>query len=220
MKAAETREFFNRLAEEWDSRIRPDFVDRLREILAELPLREGASVLDVGTGTGIALPFLLGRVGVSGSVTAVDLSERMLEVARSKLSAPNLHYVRADVASLPFLDESFDLVLCNSCFPHFHDRESAVSEMYRVLRPGGMAVVCHPESREEVNAVHRKTGGPVRGHLLPEGKELEMLFLRLGFRFVEITDQPDRFVLKAVKPLPDMGTSRRWGARMENAFLS
>lgn len=200
MTTAETREFFNRLAEEWDHRMRPEFVSRLRAILDELPIREGWSVLDVGTGTGVAIPFLLGRVGVSGSVTAVDVSERMLEVARRKLSAPNLSYVRADVACLPFLDDSFDLVICNSCFPHFHDRESAIDEIFRVLKPSGMAVVCHPESRDEVNAIHRKAGGPVIRHQLPEGEEMRALFLSRGFHCVEIWDLPDRYILRAIKP--------------------
>lgn len=215
MTTAEVRDFFNRLAEEWDLRMRPDFVSRLREILDDLPIREGASVLDVGTGTGVALPFLLGRVGVSGRVTAVDVSERMLEVARRKLEAPNLHYVRADIAHLPFLDESFDLVLCNSCFPHFADRDSAVSEMFRVLKPGGMAVVCHPESREDVNSVHREVGGVVKAHFLPEREEMEALFASRGFAFVEITDLPDRYILRAVKPGPRRNAIREYSSRWE-----
>ncbi len=200
MTVTGTRDFFNQLAEEWDLRIRPEFVRRLHEILQELTLREGAAVLDVGTGTGIALPHLLGRVGVSGSVTAVDISERMLEVARRKLTAPNLHYVMADVAHLPFLDDSFDLVLCNSCFPHFQDQLRAVSEIHRVLKPGGMVVICHPESRDEVNAVHRSAGVAVRRHLLPDNEGMRALFTSLGFQNVQLTDLPDRYVLKAVKP--------------------
>ena len=97
--------------------------------------RPGERALDVGTGTG-HFACDLARRGLT--VTGVDESEAMLEIARAKCGA---RWMLANVESLPFPDESFDLVLCVTALEFVHDRSRAVGEMMRVLAPEGRLVV-------------------------------------------------------------------------------
>jgi ubiquinone/menaquinone biosynthesis C-methylase UbiE len=102
-------------------------------------------ILDVGSGTGqVALqvaPYIL----PGGKVVGVDLSDRMLGVAKNKAAALGLDsevgFCRMDAESLAFHDESFDVVLSLFALLHFPRPVVAVREMFRVLRPGGRLVV-------------------------------------------------------------------------------
>jgi len=100
-----------------------------------LPLA-GEKVLDVGTGTG-HFAFDLARRGLR--VTGVDSSEAMLDVARAK--GRDATFVHADAADLPFADASFDLVLSVTTLEFVPAPQKALSEMWRVTRPGGRMVV-------------------------------------------------------------------------------
>ena len=71
-------EFFDKLAPSWDANEIRSTPERVKSILAKLPLKSGMSILDLGTGTGVLVPYLSEIVGNEGSVTAVDLSEGML----------------------------------------------------------------------------------------------------------------------------------------------
>ena len=111
------------------------------EWLAELcSLREDMAVLDVGCGTGISSLVAARHVGSRGRVTGIDVSERMVEVARNKavaMSWPNVQFLvrRAEQTGLP--DESFDAAISNFSLHLFDDQPAAVREMTRVVRPGG-----------------------------------------------------------------------------------
>lgn len=99
------------------------------------------AVLDVGTGAGaVALAF----AARGARVTAFDLTPAMLETvvaeaARRGLPAPETRL--GDAAALPFPDACFDVVACRVCAHHFSRVQEAVSEMARVLRPGGLVVL-------------------------------------------------------------------------------
>lgn len=102
-------------------------------------------VLDVGTGSGIVA--LTATALVPGlSVTGIDLSDGLLSVAQSAVrssgpAAAATRFVKSDAETLPFGDGSFDKVLSLFALLHFPHPERALSEMYRVLRPGGKLVI-------------------------------------------------------------------------------
>ncbi|MBM3190054.1 MAG: thiamine diphosphokinase, partial [Chloroflexi bacterium] len=97
--------------------------------------RAGERALDVGTGTGL---YAVALAGQGLHVTGLDSSEAMLSVARAK-PAP-VTWQQGDAASLPFGDESYDLVLCITGLEFMADYRRALAEMYRVLAPGGRFV--------------------------------------------------------------------------------
>jgi ubiquinone/menaquinone biosynthesis C-methylase UbiE len=110
-------------------------------LLDAVEVGEGVEVLDVASGTGVVARAAVRRVGASGRVVASDFSAAMLArseaVALPAGSAP-LEFVEASADALPFTDGAFDVVLCQQGLQFFPERQAAVSEMRRVVRPGGV----------------------------------------------------------------------------------
>lgn len=102
-------------------------------------LKAGDNLLEVGCGTGVLAREAIKLVGANGSVTGLDLSESMLGVARQLVPGAVFH--QGDVQALPFPDESFDHVIASFMLMFVADQASGVSEMLRVLKPGGRLVV-------------------------------------------------------------------------------
>jgi SAM-dependent methyltransferase len=108
-------------------------------VAAAARISAGESVLDVACGTGAVTAEALRRVAPGGSVCGIDLSPDMLAVARRKLPDLDLREGRAE--ALPFKDAAFDVVTCQFGLMFFDDREQALREMRRVLRPDGRVAV-------------------------------------------------------------------------------
>jgi SAM-dependent methyltransferase len=115
------------------------FRDAAEHLVTEATLGSGERVLDIGCGTGIVARLAAARVGDTGSVVGLDLNEGMLAVA-SRI-APDVEWRQGDAASLPFPDDSFDVVLSQFALMFFTDRDRAIREMGRVVRPGGRILV-------------------------------------------------------------------------------
>jgi ubiquinone/menaquinone biosynthesis C-methylase UbiE len=113
------------------------------DLLRTADLREGERVLDVACGTGLIARLAAERVGPAGSVTGIDIAPDMIDVARA-VPAPagaSIEWHVGDAGSLPFPDDSYDVVLCQLGLMFMEDRQQAVAEMRRVLAPGGRLAV-------------------------------------------------------------------------------
>lgn len=102
-------------------------------------LRPGARALDVATGTGDLALELARRVGPGGEVIGSDFSEAMLERARRK--DPSVRFEWGNALALPYEDDRFDAATVGFGARNFSDLERGLSEMARVVRPGGRVVV-------------------------------------------------------------------------------
>lgn len=169
-----------------------------REMIRRADPRPGEHVLDLACGTGAITRQVAERV--PGSLTAVDHSAEMLDVAR-KLAANtghNVEWVKADAADLPFDDDRFDLAFCQQALQFFPDRPAALRELRRVMKPGGRVAVCvqreldaNPMLKAQAEAldahVSEEAGDAVRAICsLPDGGNLRSLFESAGFGNVEI----------------------------------
>lgn len=106
-------------------------------------LTSGASILDVGCGPG-TITVDLAQTVTPGVVTGIDTSAKVLEAARDlakRQDVTNIEFVEADVYSLPFDDNSFDVVHAHQVLQHLTDPIAALREMRRVTKPGGFVAV-------------------------------------------------------------------------------
>lgn len=110
----------------------------MRELLEIAP---GDTVLDVACGPGNTLRRLVGDVGDEGLVIGVDAAAGMLARAVEDTSSPNVAYVRADGAHLPFGDQTFDAVACFGALYLVDQPFAVLRELVRVLAPGGRIAI-------------------------------------------------------------------------------
>ena len=122
-------------------------LDRLMEPALEAVLdaaapRVGEHVLDIGCGTGASTMELARRVGETGLVTALDISEPLLDLARDRATAPNVRFVRADAQTHSF-EAPADLVFSRFGVMFFDDPVAAFANLRAATRPGGrLAMIC------------------------------------------------------------------------------
>jgi ubiquinone/menaquinone biosynthesis C-methylase UbiE len=114
---------------------------RIARKLVELAgIRADTSVLDIATGTGMVAMYAASKLGANGALVGIDISEGMINIARSKVpDAPitNIHFEIGDGEALPFPQDSFDLILCGSAFIWMKDLHSTLTHWKAHLKPGG-----------------------------------------------------------------------------------
>jgi len=115
------------------------------DFTANSGVRLGHEVLDLAGGTGDIAALMSKRVGKSGRVVLSDINEAMLEVGRRRLEdrgiSGNISYALANAENLPFGDREFDAVTIAFGLRNVTDQNAALREMFRVLRPGGKALI-------------------------------------------------------------------------------
>ncbi len=97
------------------------------------------SILDIGCGTGF-MTFSLHNILPSANIVGCDIAYPMIEIAKQKRARNEIKFISADAADLPFVNDTFDLVASNLTYQWLPDLDLAFSEVFRVLRPGGVFV--------------------------------------------------------------------------------
>ena len=119
-----------------------DVLRRRRLVREALAVERGHRVLDVGCGPGFYSAELLAEVGAKGSVVGVDTSAAMLAGAARRCEGQgDVAFHEGSATSIPVEDRAFDRVLCVQVLEYVADVPAALAELYRVLRPGGRALV-------------------------------------------------------------------------------
>ena len=171
IETKEVVEFFDRLAPGWDAElVRSDEI--IRTILDNAGVTAGKNVLDVACGTGVLIPDYLERN--VASVTGIDISPKMAEIARSKFPQESVTSLCGDVETAAF-DRQFDCIVVYNAFPHFPDPERLVRTLAGLLTPGGTLTVAHGMSREKIDAHHHGSASHVSNGLMP-AEDLAAIF--------------------------------------------
>lgn len=185
-------------------------------------MEKDAAVLDVACGTGIVARLIADRVGNKGKVVGVDIKPDMIEVAQANTpsnAAITWHVGSAE--SMPFIENStFDWVVCQQGYQYFSNKQSALGEMYRVLKTnGGLAMIIARSVDKETQPYRWAKSEALRRHVSDEAgdkqknlapffdgneDDLQMQMVKAGFRKVRIQnvvfkrnrDIPEKFVVE------------------------
>ncbi|WP_103533763.1 class I SAM-dependent methyltransferase [Streptomyces sp. SM11] len=188
-------DFFTPRAAGWDSRF-PDDGAAYTTAAGMLGLRPGDAVLDAGCGTGRALPALRAVVGPRGTVLGADITPAMLEEAARAGRGGSGTLLRADVARLPLRDGVLDAVFGAGLISHLARPGADMTELARVVRPGGVLALFHPIGRAALAARHGRT---ITDDDLRAEPRLRELLAGAGWRLESYTDEDDRFLALAVR---------------------
>jgi len=131
-------------AEDYEPLWQRQLADARSALFSAASVTNGERVLDVACGTGLVAFEAARLVGAAGRVTGVDLSGKMVAAAQRRaadLGVANATFQRMDARKLEFPDSSFDVVVCALGLMYVPEPVAALSEMRRILRPGGRMIV-------------------------------------------------------------------------------
>jgi demethylmenaquinone methyltransferase/2-methoxy-6-polyprenyl-1,4-benzoquinol methylase len=187
--------FFNKASEYWDNKFdNPKLHKFLKEFVLSFGLFEGQHILDVGTGTGILIPYLYKIVGSKGHITAIDYAHKMVEICKIKHGDfPNLSIIVAKAETLQFADNSFDAIICFGVFPHLDNKQVALTQFNRILKSEGKLIIAHALSREEVGHHHQHVPEVAKDRL-PNKKEMRKILQKANFTEINITDKKGSYL--------------------------
>ncbi|MDT0431091.1 class I SAM-dependent methyltransferase [Streptomyces salyersiae] len=191
----QVQEFFSARAPGWDSRF-PGDGPAFAAAVSALGLRPGDAVLDIGCGTGRALPALRAAVGARGTVLGADLTPAMLDAAVRAGRDSDGALLLADAARLPLRDAALDAVFAAGLVSHLARPAEDLCEIARVVRPGGLLALFHPIGRAALAARH---GRPLTDDDLRAEPNLTPVLARSGWRVRSYADEDDRYLVLAVR---------------------
>ena len=191
-------DFFDALAPVWDENEIRSTPERIGRILGKLPISENMSVLDLGTGTGVLVPYLSKMVGPNGHVTAIDLSEGMLSIARRKYGhIPNVEFLKLDFEEEQ-IPGRYDVAMLYSVYPHLHAPADTIEWLFKMnMKPDGIIVIAFPSDEKFINNIHHERNAE-HDHLPPAHVLAEMI-CRWGFKATVLAATPDEYIVEIKK---------------------
>jgi ubiquinone/menaquinone biosynthesis C-methylase UbiE len=193
------REIFNNLAPAWDSMcaLKPEQAKTLSALVDGLAIAHDSSVLDVGCGTGVLVPYVLPHLGEEGRYTGLDVSDGMVAQAKRKYGDPRLSFVAEDLYEYRSPEPRFDLAMVFSAFPHLPDKPAALDALARLVKPAGRLCIAHVESSQAINAYHsgRVVNEVLRSDYLPSLDEMRVIIDLAPWRIIRAEDREGLYLL-------------------------
>jgi SAM-dependent methyltransferase len=173
-------------------------------------LNEGETVLDLGSGGGIDVILSAKRVGPAGTVYGLDMTDEMLALARrnaDEAGVANVHFLKGVIEEIPLPADSVDVVLSNCVINLSTDKAAVLTEIARVLRPGGRVGVSDVVAEDRLTSAERAERGSFVGCIAGALSEREYLtgleaagFENVSVEFThEVADGVHGAIVKAVK---------------------
>ncbi len=160
--------------------------------LAVADLSPGEVVLDLGSGGGIDVLLSARRVGPSGRVYGLDMTDEMLELARAnaaEVGASNVTFIKGHIEQIPLPGDTVNVVISNCVINLSTDKPAVLAEMFRVLTPGGRIGISDVVAENHLDATQRAERGSYVGCIAGALSEQEYRdgLLTVGFTDVSIT---------------------------------
>jgi arsenite methyltransferase len=179
--------------------------------VAVAELHEGETVLDLGSGGGIDVLLSARRVGPTGTVYGLDMTDEMLALARSNAEtagAHNVHFLKGVIEEIPLPAESVDVVISNCVINLATDKPAVLQEIARVLKPGGRIGIADVVAEDRLSPAERAERGSFAGCVAGALSESEYRvgLEEAGFASIEIelthgtTDGINAGIVRARKP--------------------
>jgi arsenite methyltransferase len=162
---------------------------------ARLALQPGETVLDLGSGGGIDVLLSAKRVGPTGTVYGLDMTEEMLALARDnqrKAGATNVEFLKGAIEAIPLPNDSVDVIISNCVINLSSDKDAALREAFRVLKPGGRFAVSDVIVRGDVPADIRRSMELWVGCVAGALQEVEYAAKLRAAGFVDVDVEPWR----------------------------
>ena len=174
-------------------------------------LREGETVLDLGSGGGIDVLLSARRVGPTGKAYGVDMTDEMLDLARANATeagAHNVEFLKGHIEDVPLPDATVDVIISNCVINLSVDKSAVIAEMFRVLRPGGRVGVSDVVAEDRLSPAQRAERGSHVGCIAGalSISEYRDELAAAGFTDVDVTlthavaDGMHSAIVRAVKP--------------------
>lgn len=187
--------YFDERADSWDESGCSGESRVQGAVLSLVDLKPGDSVLDLGCGTGVMIPFYL--AAQAGKIVAVDVSEKMVERAREKFGGePSVELRASDALSLDE-GERFDAAVIYNAYPHFPDKLALVEKVYRMLKPSGRFVVAHGSGKDAINRHHEAVAAGVSCGLRAASEESVLWADK--FEIEALVDTPGFYAFSGVR---------------------
>jgi SAM-dependent methyltransferase len=184
-----TRTFFGARAHGWDERF-PDDAPVYDEAVGDLQVRAAQVVVDLGSGTGRALPSLRRAAGPDAIVLGIDVTPEMLDAARSRAGHDAGALLLADVRALPLRAGRVDAFFAAGIVCHVPDPRALFRELAAAAAPGARLAVFHPIGRAALAHGHQRTAQP--DELLDPGV-LPGVLAECGWHSEHIDDSDRRY---------------------------
>lgn len=191
-------EFFNKIAKEWDSIIEVN-EEKINLLLSKLDIKSNERILDVGTGTGVIIPFIK-ALNKGGYIKGVDISTGMLNIAKEKYkNLENIEFEIKDVEEEEIY-EKYDKIILYSMFPHLENKTKTVKTLInKNLNKNGKLIIAHSNSREFLNNMHKEKDKSVsKARLIPVNNQRK-IFEKNGLKVLEAFENNQIYYLVLVK---------------------
>lgn len=186
--------FFDKLASDWDAKEVRSTPERVGNILKKIAINKGMHVLDLGTGTGVLVPYLSEIVGETGRVVGVDISEGMLTRAREKFGKlPNITFLKIDFEE-EVVPGKYDVILLYSVYPHLHYPRQTMDRLFKTnLHAGGKIVIAFPSDETFINSIHHERKSD--SEHLPPANVLAERISSWGFKTEILASDKDEYII-------------------------
>ncbi len=187
-------EFFDKLAPEWDANEVRSTPERVRNILSKLYISKGMNILDLGTGTGVLVPYLCELTGTEGHITAVDLSGEMLNIAKKKYGGlKNVEFLKIDFEEEQ-IPGQYDIAMLYCVYPHLHYPAQTMEWLFKMnLKPGGAIVIAFPSDEKFINSIHHERKS--ESDHLPSAGVLAERIKGWGFEAEVLAENPEEYIV-------------------------